>query len=36
MKLYTNMYQAVEASPVRRGRKILLNIFENKKCRLPY
>ena len=25
----------VEAPPVRRGRKILLNIVENKKCTLP-
>jgi hypothetical protein len=29
------MYASVEASPLRRGRKILLNIIENKKCRLP-
>ena len=34
MHLAVQTYKTVEASPVRRGRKILLNI-ENKKCSCP-
>ena len=33
--LYSQACKPVEASPLRRGRKILPNIVENKKCRLP-
>jgi hypothetical protein len=35
IKMKEKESQPVEASPLRRGRKILLNIVENKKCRLP-